>query len=338
MSGINRNRTGGAYAKTAANDERAPWQPRWSDPRGWASRPPRHQAVAHQINDRVAETGANDHSTRLKLLTFNIQVGIKTSRYRHYVTNGWKHLWPHEERALNLRKVGDIVSDYDVVALQEIDGGSLRSGYLNQVEFLAEQAGFPYWYTQTNRALGMFAQHGNGLLSRIEPIGLEDHKMPGTLPGRGAILVRIPLTPEVDGKPGAALVLAMLHLSLGPRSREWQLHYLAERLADEQHFVVMGDLNTHMAEDVRRSPLVDLGLAVPAEPPATFPAWEPQLSLDHVLVSPHLEVERYEALPCHLSDHLPIGVTLRLTPDAHRTLGRGVAQRVDQRQADSWTR
>src|SRR4051794_36886538 len=31
----------------------------------------------------------------LRLLSFNIQVEISTSRYRHYLTHGWKHLLPH---------------------------------------------------------------------------------------------------------------------------------------------------------------------------------------------------------------------------------------------------
>ena len=295
---------------TAANDElaaRAPWLPRWNDPIGWAARPPRFERAAASVNPKASATG-NTLAPSFKLLTFNIQVGIKTSKYRHYFTNGWKHLLPHEERIANLRGIADTVADYDVVALQEIDSGSLRSGYLNQVEFLAQQAAFPYWYTQTNRDLGMLAQHGNGLLTRVEPRGLEDHKLPGTLPGRGAIFVRLPL----PGVAGEELVLALLHLSLGPRSREWQLHYLADRLKDERHFVIMGDLNTHMAADVHRSPLAGLGVSPPQEPPATFPAWEPQLSLDHVLVSPSLAVTEYSALPCHYSDHLPIGVTLEL--------------------------
>ena len=39
---------------------------------------------------------------RIRLLSFNIQVGISTSAYRHYVTRSWKHLSPHQERYRNL--------------------------------------------------------------------------------------------------------------------------------------------------------------------------------------------------------------------------------------------
>ena len=55
---------------------------------------------------------------------------------------------------------------YDVVALQESDAGSLRTGFTNQTEYLARQSCFPYWLDQTNRHLGHFAKHSNGLLIR----------------------------------------------------------------------------------------------------------------------------------------------------------------------------
>ena len=83
---------------------------------------------------------------RLRLLSFNIQVGISTERYHHYLTRGWQHLLPHQGRAGNLQRIGDLLGDYDIVALQEADGGSVRSGYVNQVEHLARMGAFPYWY------------------------------------------------------------------------------------------------------------------------------------------------------------------------------------------------
>ena len=103
----------------------------------------------------------------LRLLSFNVQVGINTQRYHHYLTRSWQHLLPHAGRANNLQRIADLLADFDLVALQEVDGGSLRSGYVNQVEYLAQQGAFPYWYQQLNRNLGRFAQHSNGVLSRL---------------------------------------------------------------------------------------------------------------------------------------------------------------------------
>ncbi|MDX1452759.1 MAG: endonuclease/exonuclease/phosphatase family protein, partial [Oleiphilaceae bacterium] len=109
----------------------------------------------------------------LKLLTFNIQVGISTSSYRHYLTRSWQHVLPHRNRNENLDKIAALLKGYDVVALQEVDGGSLRSGFVNQVEYLANASGFPYWYQQLNRNFGPLAKHSNGLLSRYRPLEVE---------------------------------------------------------------------------------------------------------------------------------------------------------------------
>ncbi|MEM7001438.1 MAG: endonuclease/exonuclease/phosphatase family protein [Pseudomonadota bacterium] len=266
----------------------------------WGKRPERFSTVNPVTNTTcVVQPEAAERS--LKLLSFNIQVGIRTSAFREYVTNGWKHLLPHENRHHNLRRVAEVVSDYDVVALQEVDSGSLRSDYVNQVEFLARQAEFPFWYAQTNRALGPLAQHGNGLLTRLQPSGLEDHKLPGAIPGRGAMIVRIPYA-------GDELVVVMLHLSLGERSRRRQLSYIAEQIQHERQVVVMGDMNMPLHTLLDSSPLAAMGLQTATAPQATYPAWQPTVALDHVLVSDNLQVQDFKVLGAQISDHLPVAV------------------------------
>ncbi|MGE8496879.1 MAG: endonuclease/exonuclease/phosphatase family protein [Pseudomonas sp.] len=240
---------------------------------------------------------------RLRLLSFNIQVGISTERYRHYLTRSWQHLLPHNSRALNLQRIGEMLNDYDLVALQEADGGSLRSGFVNQVEHLAHLGDFPYWYQQLNRNLGRFAQHSNGVLSRLRPTLLEDHPLPGPA-GRGAMLMRLGEGPD-------AVVVVMMHLALGPRTRTRQLAYIRELISGYQHQVLMGDMNTHATDLLQHSPLRDLGLIAP-QIEATFPSWRPQRCLDHILLSPGLQLERFEVLPMPISDHLPVAVEIRL--------------------------
>ena len=254
-----------------------------------------------QMPVRPVECAETQAHTPLKLLSFNIQTGIKTSAYRQYLTKGWKHVLPHENRHKNMRRIANIVADYDLVALQEVDGGSIRSGFVNQVEYLAEAAHFPYWYAQLNRDLGPLAQHGNGLLSRLALSGLEDHKLPGAIPGRGAMIVRVPYA-------GDELVVVMLHLSLGVRSRHQQLAYIAEQIAHERQVIIMGDMNTHASHLLEDSPLKELGLSIGEMPKPTYPAWQPAQALDHILVSPNLEVSEYEVLSHRVSDHLPIAI------------------------------
>ena len=86
---------------------------------------------------------------RLRLLTYNIQTGIATSRYRHYLTHSWKHVLPCSGRRDNLDQIANLVRHYDIVGLQEADAGSLRSGYVNLTEYLATHV--PSFRTGTTR-------------------------------------------------------------------------------------------------------------------------------------------------------------------------------------------
>ncbi|CAM5227733.1 Endonuclease OS=Stutzerimonas stutzeri OX=316 GN=CXK95_06695 PE=4 SV=1 [Stutzerimonas stutzeri] len=145
------------------------------------------------------------------------------------------------------------------------------------------------------------------MLSRLAPQQLEDHPLPGPS-GRGAILLRF-------GEGEDALVVVMMHLALGGRTRVRQLAYIRELIGGYRHQVLMGDMNTHAnCRSVENSPLRDLGLLAP-QVEATFPSWRPQRCLDHILLSPSLALERVEVLPLPISDHLPVAMEIRL-PEA----------------------
>ena len=256
-----------------------------------------------RVNPAFEPQQAWPENGSLRLLSFNIQVGISTQRYHHYLTRSWQHVLPTAGRHHNLQRIAQVLQDFDLVALQEVDGGSLRSGYVNQVEHLARLGAFPYWYQQLNRNLGRLAQHSNGVLSRLRPSLLEDHPLPGPR-GRGAMLVRL-------GEGEDAVAVVMMHLALGARARTRQLAYIRELLSDYRHHVLMGDMNTHATDLLEHSPLRDLSLRAP-QVAATFPSWQPQRCLDHILLSADLELERCEVLPLPISDHLPVAVQIRL--------------------------
>ena len=248
----------------------------------------------------------SDASHSLRLLSFNIQVGITTQQYGHYVTRGWQHLLPSFERQSNLDRIARLIHSYDVVAIQEADGGSLRSGFVNQIEYLAHRAGFPWWYQQLNRNLGRLAQHSNGLLTRIHPENLEDHKLPGLIPGRGAIAAEF----------GAekSLLLIVMHLALSQRGRNTQLEYIRKLAEDYEHIVLMGDMNAHADQLLDNSPLAGMGLHSASRDVNTFPSWKPSKSLDHILLSSELHAQSFSVVDFPQSDHLPVAVQIELPP------------------------
>ena len=246
--------------------------------------------------------------TRLKLLSYNIQVGIATTRPHHYVTRSWKHVLPHSQQYRNLDQIAEIIADYDIVGLQEVDGGSLRSDFVNQTQYLAVKAEFPYWYHQANRRIGKIAQHSNGLLSNFNPIDIVDHKLPGPVPGRGAMVVRF-------GREHSQLLFVLLHLALGRRARMIQLQYISELVKTHEHIVVMGDMNCQPDSFEMQALMETTGLLAPACDLNTFPSWKPTKKLDHILVSPSLVVENFDVVDVACSDHLPISMDIVIPED-----------------------
>ena len=241
----------------------------------------------------------------LKLLSFNIQAGTSTANYREYVTRSWRQLLPNNQRMDNLDAIARLVSHYDIVGLQEVDCGSLRSGFLNQAKYLSRHADFPWWTDQGNRKLGVIAHAGNGVLSRYVPDQIEDHRLPGAIPGRGALLLQF-------GSGEYALWVVILHLALGRRARMQQLRYVARRIAHQPNLIVMGDLNTgpDSREVIEFCELA--GLVEPNDGLRTYPSWQPKRAIDHILVSPDVDITDLRVLPSTLSDHRPLAMSIRL--------------------------
>lgn len=242
---------------------------------------------------------------RLRLLSYNVQVGINSVHPHHYITKSWKHLFPARRRFDTLDKIAHILRDYDVVGLQELDSGSHRTNYVDLTEYLANRAEFPFWYHQTNRNLGKLAQHGNGLLSKCRPSEISEHKLPGMIPGRGALFIRY-------GHGDNSLVVIMLHLALGPRARAKQLAYVTELVREYPNAIVMGDMNCPPDSVEMRRFFRDTKLREPEGKYHTFPSWRPERNIDHILVSPSIEVMACGVLSDAHSDHLPIAMEVIL--------------------------
>ncbi|MFQ5935362.1 MAG: endonuclease/exonuclease/phosphatase family protein [Acidiferrobacterales bacterium] len=260
-----------------------------------------------------------DGISRLRLLSYNIQGGIATGRYRHYLTRSWKHVLPDAQRLDNLDRIAQLLRDFDLVGLQEVDGGSLRSGFVNQTEYLAARAHFPHWYDQTNRNLGMIAQHSLGLLSRVQPTEIIEHKLPGVIPGRGTLAVKY-------GEGRSELVVFIVHFALSKRARLQQIRYVSKLVGAFRHVVLMGDLNCQSDSKEMELLFSRTGLREPIHGLHTFPSWRPFRNIDHILVSSSLHVRKVRALNYPFSDHLPIEMEVVLPDELQLTHHWSTAQ------------
>lgn len=251
----------------------------------------------------AGQTGVAGAPQRLKLLSANIQAGTSTRRYSDYATRSWSHVLPLGDKRNSLDTIAQLAAGHDIVGLQESDPGSWRSGFTNQTHYLAERAGFDYWSHQPNRRVGMVASSANALMSRMEPVEVSDHPLPGRISGRGVLIARF-------GRKADSLTIAVAHLSLGAGSRKSQLAFIGELLQDHPHTVLMGDFNCTPEQPEMSVLFQRTRLQPPASTVHTFPSWRPQRAIDHILVSDGLTCTGMCAIPAAWSDHLALSIEL----------------------------
>jgi endonuclease/exonuclease/phosphatase family metal-dependent hydrolase len=269
---------------------------------------------ASQAGEQPSEVPSTHALRPLRLLSYNIQAGIGTRNFRDYVLNGWKHVLPFPKRMQNLDHIAQLLSQFDLIGLQEADGGSLRSHFLNQIEYLAMRSNMPFWATRINRDLGHWGQHALGMLSRVEPYHIERYALPARIPGRGVVLADFYWY-------GQRVRVQVSHLSLSDRARRAQLDRLIARCREFDGVnIVMADFNcTPNNRDLQRL-CMEAGLKLPFAPPLTYPSWEPKRAIDHILVSENIEIESVDALTYGVSDHAPLSMQIKLPPVSNHYL------------------
>lgn len=218
---------------------------------------------------------------------------------RHMLTYSFRYVLPHRQAVANLDRIADELQSFDMVGLQEADCGSFRSNQIRQAQYIAFRADFPCCLTQVTRDIGSIASIGLGLLSSLPCLHVERHRLPASRHGRGLLesVFRI-------GKLDVGVFVT--HLSLKQSSRVRQLHYIAKRMKHYEHAILMGDLNCEPDSSEFLMLHDEAGLNAPPPSPPTFPSWQPQRRIDHILTRGAARVAALETMPFVGSDHLPI--------------------------------
>ena len=89
------------------------------------------------------------------------------------------------------------------------------------------------------------------------------------------------------------------------------------RLDSGRNLVVLGDLNTEAGSPHVAEFCEVMGLRAPTRGLATYPSWQPQRAIDHILVSERLRSGVAEVFDLTFSDHCPVALEIEL-PDALR--------------------
>lgn len=242
----------------------------------------------------------------MKLLTWNIQAGIGTSRYRDYFLRAHLQMVHAPSKIATLQSIAEEIAPFDVVCLQEVDLGGRRAGYRSQVEIISALSGHGHVAVQENRRVPGISRHGNAILSHWPLARIRDLKLPGQLAGRGCLVA------DVEGPHH--VTIACLHLSLGRADQVLQLAAIADALQGARAWAAMGDFNCagHAPPLASFCETVAGNLKRPGPP--TFPAWRPRWDFDHIVTGGELSVTHYASEPATFSDHRAVSARVTIWP------------------------
>ena len=157
-------------------------------------------------------------------------------------------------------------------------------------------------------SLGLpWSGYGNLLLTQEEPQSAVRHLLPSKREQRAFVLADIAMN-------GIPFRLGLTHLGLSPAERRAQVRAIRTVLgAESVPTVLLGDWNAE-PDAPELVPLLDAGYVHAAVSGTfTFPSSGPDRQIDHILVSPHWQVERCWTITTPASDHLPLAADLRYT-------------------------
>ncbi|MGN6693838.1 MAG: endonuclease/exonuclease/phosphatase family protein [Aquihabitans sp.] len=195
--------------------------------------------------------------------------------------------------------------DADVIALQEVDRDTYRTGRADLAAVAAGACGMAHVFGASRWYPG--GRYGNALLARGTITAHAVTKLPKVPEGQFWREQRTALEASVT-IDGRAIWVAATHLSVPTAQNEVQLDWLLRHLqGPPRPQVVLGDLNRPLS--MVRDDVVRHGLKA-AEHGPTFPVSKPKRAIDHVLVTPELEVLRAEVRPTSMSDHAALVVDL----------------------------
>jgi endonuclease/exonuclease/phosphatase family metal-dependent hydrolase len=227
------------------------------------------------------------------------------------------------DRRLDVGRVAAVLAQLnpDVVALQELDVGRRRTGNVDQAHQIAERLEMTHHF---HAALQVEEErYGDAILTTLPERLVKAGPLPGydpirSLEPRGALWVEV----EVDGRP---LQVLNTHLGLVPREQQIQASHLAGKAwldhADcAWPAILLGDFNATSSSLVYRTLTAQLRparrLARRRQPSSTFPSPLPVLRIDHLFVSPGIEVldvfAPFDPLTRAASDHLPLVMDFEL--------------------------
>ena len=226
---------------------------------------------------------------------------------------------------LSPHRIARVIARYepDVVALQEVDVGRLRTGQADQAQVISQCLKMNYHF---HPAIRIAEEHyGDCILSRL-PMRLVKRGVLPTVPEKDTLEPRGALWVSID-LDGTAVQVINTHLGLSAREKQLQIRaLLGEDWLGSRHehepVMFCGDFNASPLSSVWRlctHNLRDVQMEVlNRSPRRTWFGHFPIARIDHIFVSSGVEVMRVDVGDHYLarlaSDHRPLFAELRIGP------------------------
>jgi endonuclease/exonuclease/phosphatase family metal-dependent hydrolase len=237
----------------------------------------------------------------VRLLIYNIRYATGIGPAFHLPIPGAGYL---RSSKLVLSRITNFIKDQDpdVVGLIEVDTGSIRTGMVNQADFIARSLGHystyecKYGVASVNQLVPIVRKQGNAFLAAPRVRGERFHYF-------DTGIKRLIIELELD-----EVAIFLVHLSLKFRHRQYQLRYLYDLVRKAQKpVIVAGDFNTYWGDHEIYLFNQAAGLtSANAHSLPSYPSRSPRKELDFILYSDQIRVNRFQIPDIRLSDHLPL--------------------------------
>ena len=239
-------------------------------------------ALEKRIIEEEQAEAASDASPVIRVMTYNMHRGI------------------NRKGKLDLDGIVAVIksSGAEIIALQEVERFSIRTGFLDQIKYMADKLSMQYAFGKSINILN--GEYGNGILSKFPIEEYEVNKLPSE--GETRILLKARL--NVKGKK---LLLFNTHLGLKQNERNMQIEEILRFTGGENNFLLAGDFNTGVDKlDAITAKLVDSGSFGDNNNMATFEKDEISERIDYIFTPESLEVMDYSIIESDASDHYPV--------------------------------